>query len=402
MKATLILVGTELLNGGMVDTNSIYMANELNKYGIEIRYKITVKDDLEEIISAIEIGKVNDDLIIMSGGLGPTMDDLTKEAIAKYLNKKLIVNENELMTLKEKFKKINIEFLENNVKEVEKPEGAISFENGAGMAPAVYINDIVCFPGVPVELYDMFPKFLKWYSNEKKLDIDEIYIRDLVTYGIAESHLDAQIKDLFIYKGIEYEFLVKDYGILIRLQGKLSNKNLVEKIVEKIYNRIGINIFGENEDRLELVISKYLRKKNLKISVAESCTGGLMTSTFVNVSGISDVLYEGVVTYSNESKMQRLDVKKETLDKFGAVSKEVAKEMVQGLKSEVAISITGIAGPSGGTEEKPVGLVYIGIKIKDKIFVKKRIFRGSREVIRKRTVLYGLFSLYKLLKEGSK
>lgn len=402
MKATLILVGTELLNGGMVDTNSIYMANELNKYGIEIRYKITVKDDLEEIISAIEIGKVNDDLIIMSGGLGPTMDDLTKEAIAKYLNKKLIVNENELMTLKEKFKKINIEFLENNVKEVEKPEGAISFENGAGMAPAVYINDIVCFPGVPVELYDMFPKFLKWYSNEKKLDIDEIYIRDLVTYGIAESHLDAQIKDLFIYKGIEYEFLVKDYGILIRLQGKLSNKNLVEKIVEKIYNRIGINIFGENEDRLELVISKYLRKKNLKISVAESCTGGLMTSTFVNVSGISDVLYEGVVTYSNESKMQRLDVKKETLDKFGAVSEEVAKEMVQGLKSEVAISITGIAGPSGGTEEKPVGLVYIGIKIKDKIFVKKRIFRGSREVIRKRTVLYGLFSLYKLLKEGSK
>lgn len=402
MKATLILVGTELLNGGMVDTNSIYMANELNKYGIEIRYKITVKDDLEEIISAIKIGKANDDLIIMSGGLGPTIDDLTKDAIAKYLNKKLIVDENELVILKEKFKKINIEFLENNVKEVEKPEGAISFENGAGMAPAVYIDDIVCFPGVPVELYDMFPKFLKWYSNEKKLDIDKIYIRDLVTYGIAESHLDAEIKDLFIYEGIEYEFLVKDYGILIRLQGKLSNKNLVEKIVEKIYNRIGINIFGENEDRLELVIAKYLGKNNLKISVAESCTGGLMTSTFVNVSGISDMLYEGVVTYSNESKMKRLNVKKETLDKYGAVSEEVAKEMVQGLKSEVAISTTGIAGPSGGTDEKPVGLVYIGIRIKDKIFVKRRIFRGSREVIRKRTVLYGLFSLYKLLKEGSK
>ena len=171
MKAMLILIGTELLNGGMIDTNSLYMAEELNKYGIEIYSKMTVKDDIEDIIKAIEFGRKNCDLIITSGGLGPTIDDITKDAVAKYLNKKIVVDEEELLELKEKFRERNLKFISNNIKEVEKPEGAVTFKNGAGMAPAVYIDGIVCFPGVPIELYDMFPKFLKWYSEEKKIKI---------------------------------------------------------------------------------------------------------------------------------------------------------------------------------------------------------------------------------------
>ena len=398
MKAILILVGTELLSGGMVDTNSIYMAEELNKYGIEIETKMVVKDSIEDIIKAIDYGKKNGDLIITSGGLGPTIDDITKEAVAKYLGKKLIVDEDELLELKEKFRERNIEFLDMNIKEVEKPEGAVTFKNGAGMAPAVYIDDIVSFPGVPVELFDMFPKFLNWYAKEKKLNSDEIYIKDLITYGIAESHLDNIVRDLFTEEGIEYEFLVKNYGVLIRMQSKLSNKNVVEKIAEKIYNRIGDNIFGENSERLESLIIERLRKDKKTLSVAESCTGGLLADSFINVSGASDVFMEGVVTYSNEAKVERLGVKKETLEKYGAVSEETAREMVVGLKTDVGISVTGIAGPLGGTLEKPVGLVYMGIKNGNEILVEKKVFKGSRRKIRERAVLHSLFCLNKMLK----
>ena len=398
MKAMLILVGTELLNGGMVDTNSIYMAEELNKYGIEIYSKMTVKDSIPDIINAIEFGRKNCDLIITSGGLGPTIDDITKEAVAEYLGKKLIVDEDELLELKEKFRERDIKFLDINVKEVEKPEGSVTFKNGAGMAPAVYIDGIVSFPGVPVELYDMFPKFLKWYAEEKNLNSDEIYIKDLVTYGIAESHLDNMISDLFTEEGIEYEFLVKSFGILIRMQSKLSKKNIVEKIVEKIYNRVGDNIFGEDSERLESLIIDRLRKDKKTLSVAESCTGGLLADSFVNVSGASEVFMEGVVTYSNEAKIKRLGVKKETLEKFGAVSPETAREMVLGLKTDAGISVTGIAGPGGGTPEKPVGLVYMGIRNGNEISVEKKIFKGSRRKVRERAVLHSLFCLNKMLK----
>ena len=398
MKAMLILIGTELLNGGMIDTNSLYMAEELNKYGIEIYSKMTVKDDVEDIIKAIEFGRKNCDLIITSGGLGPTIDDITKDAVAKYLNKKIVVDEEELLELKEKFRERNLKFIPNNIKEVEKPEGAVTFKNGAGMAPAVYIDGIVCFPGVPIELYDMFPKFLKWYSEEKKLKSDEIFIKDLITYGIAESHLDSLISDIFTEKGIEYEFLVKDFGIIVRLQSKLSNKNIVEKIVEKIYNRVGDNIFGEDSDRLETLIIKRLKEEKKTLSVAESCTGGLLADSFVNVSGASEVFMEGIVTYSNDAKIKRLGVKKETLENYGAVSEETAREMVLGLTTDTGISVTGIAGPLGGTEEKPVGLVYMGIRNGKEIQIEKKIFKGSRRKIRERAVLHSLFCLNKMLK----
>lgn len=398
MKAVLILVGTELLNGGMVDTNSIYMAEQLNKYGIEIESKITVGDDIDEIIKSIDYGKRNSDLVIMSGGLGPTIDDLTKDAIAKYLGKKLIVKEEDLEELKRKFKERRFNFIPNNIKQIERTEGSVFIENGAGMAPAMYDEGIVCFPGVPVELYDMFPKFLKWYSKEKNLGIDEIYIKDLLTCGIGESYLDEEIRDFFTEDGITYEFLVKDFGTMIRLQSKMSNKNIVEKIVEKIYNKIGDNIFGEDSDRLEALIVKKLIEEKKTISVAESCSGGLLASSFIDVPGASEVFMEGLVTYSNEAKMERLGVKKETLEKYGAVSAETAKEMVCGLKTDVGISVTGIAGPGGGTEEKPVGLVYMGIKVDDEIFIEKKIFSGPRRKIRERAVLHSLFCLNKILK----
>lgn len=399
MKVGVILVGTELLNGGMLDTNSLYIAEELNKYGLEMKFKITVRDFRDEIYSAIDYCKKNVDLIIISGGLGPTLDDITKEVIAEYVKKLLVVDDDELEELKEKFERAGLKFKTLNVKEVEKPEGAVTFKNDVGMAPAVYIDDIVAFPGVPKELYNMLPKFLDWYVKEKKILDDEIYIKDLITYGIAESLLYEAVREFFTEEGIYYEFLVKDYGILIRLQSKMSNKNKVEKIVKKIYNKIGEFIFGEDNDRLEKKVVELLKKLNMNISTAESCTGGMLASKLIDVPGISEVFYEGVVSYSNEAKINRLGVRKEILDKYGAVSEEVAKEMVMGLTTDVALSTTGIAGPDGGSEEKPVGLVYMGIRIKDKIYVEKRVFRGDRNKVRERTVSHTLFTLIKILNE---
>lgn len=399
MKVAVILVGTELLNGQMVDTNSIYIAEELNKYGMEMEFKIVVRDIKEEIYKTIDYCKKNVDLIIMSGGLGPTIDDITKEVIAQYLQKPLIVDSDELEELKEKFIRGGYTFNSANIKEVEKPEGSVTFKNDVGMAPAVYIDGIVAFPGVPKELYNMLPKFLKWYVKEKNLISDEIYIKDLITYGMPESVIDESVREFFTEEGIYYEFLVKDYGILIRLQSKMSNKNKVEKIIKKIYNKIGNFVFGEDEDRLESKVVELLKEKNLTISTAESCTGGMLASKLIDVAGVSEIFKEGIVSYSNEAKMKFLGVKKETLDRYGAVSEETAKEMVMGLQTDIGLATTGIAGPDGGSEEKPVGLVYMGIKIKDKIYVEKRVFKGDRNKIRERTVSHTLFTLIKILNE---
>ena len=398
MKAGIFLVGTELLNGATIDTNSIYIAEELNKYGIEIEFKMTVRDVMDEIVKALKYAKKNVDLVILTGGLGPTDDDITKEAIAKFLKKKLVVDEkekNELLKKYEAYKNPN----KTNFKEVEKPEGAVSFKNDVGMAPAVYVDGLVAFPGFPNELKNMFPKFLKYYVKENNLKT-QIYIKDIITYGIGESVLENTVKDLFTEEGIFYEFLVKDYGTLIRLQTSSKNKKNVEKIVKKLYNRISEFIIGEDNDRIENTIYECLNsgKKPLTISTAESCTGGMIASKLIEVPGISENFIESIVSYSNEAKIKRLKVKKETLEKYGAVSEEVAREMLEGLKTDVAISTTGIAGPGGGSKEKPVGLVYIGIRVKDEVKIFRRELKGDRNKIRQRAMMHALYNLLKILK----
>ena len=398
MKAGIFLVGTELLNGATIDTNSIYIAEELNKYGIEIEFKMTVRDVMDEIVKALKYAKKNVDLVILTGGLGPTDDDITKEAMAKFLKKKLIVDEKEKAELLKKYKSYG-NLNKTNFKEVEKPEGAISFKNDVGMAPAVYVDGLVAFPGFPNELKNMFPKFLKYYVKENNLKT-QIYIKDIITYGIGESTLENTVKDLFTEEGIFYEFLVKDYGTLIRLQTSSKNKKSVEKIVKKLYNRISEFIIGEDNDRIENTIYECLNsgKKPLTISTAESCTGGMIASKLIEVPGISENFIESIVSYSNEAKIKRLKVKKETLEKYGAVSEEVAREMLAGLKTDVAISTTGIAGPGGGTKEKPVGLVYIGIRVKDEVKIFRRELKGDRNKIRQRAMMHALYNLLKILK----
>jgi len=398
MKAGIFLVGTELLNGATIDTNSIYIAEELNKYGIEIEFKMTVRDVMDEIVKALTYAKKNVDLVILTGGLGPTDDDITKEAMAKFLKKKLVIDEKEKKELLKKYKSYKNPN-KTNFKEVEKPEGAISFKNDVGMAPAVYVDGLVAFPGFPNELKNMFPKFLKYYVKENNLK-SQIYIKDIITYGIGESVLETTVKDLFTEGDIFYEFLVKDYGTLIRLQTKIENKKNVAKIIKKLYNRISEFIIGEDDERIENTIFECLNsgEKPLTISTAESCTGGMIASKLIEVPGISENFIEAIVSYSNEAKIKRLKVKKETLEKYGAVSEEVAREMLAGLKTDIGISTTGIAGPDGGTKNKPVGLVYIGIKVKDEVKVFKRELKGDRNKIRQRAMMHALYNLLKILK----
>ena len=398
MKAGIFLVGTELLNGATIDTNSIYIAEELNKYGIEIEFKMTVRDVMDEIVKALTYAKKNVDLVILTGGLGPTDDDITKEAMAKFLKKKLVIDEKEKKELLKKYKSYKNPN-KTNFKEVEKPEGAVSFKNDVGMAPAVYIDGLVAFPGFPNELKNMFPKFLKYYVKENNLK-SQIYIKDIITYGIGESVLETTVKDLFTEGDIFYEFLVKDYGTLIRLQTKIENKKNVAKIVKKLYNRISEFIIGEDDERIENTIFECLNsaEKPLTISTVESCTGGMIASKLIEVSGISENFIEAIVSYSNEAKIKRLKVKKETLEKYGAVSEEVAREMLAGLNTDIAISTTGIAGPGGGTKDKPVGLVYIGIKVKDEVKIFRRELKGDRNKIRQRAMMHALYNLLKILK----
>ena len=397
MKATIILVGTELLSGMTVDTNSIYMAEELNKYGVEIQHKLIVGDNIDDIVEAIEYGSSKSDIVILSGGLGPTQDDLTKSAICNFLDLELIVDEEDYLELKGKYERHNLTLEKKNLREVEKPKGSKTIPNDVGMCKGIFIDKIVAFPGVPRELYNLFPKFLKLLVEDKKLS-ENIYIKDIIVWGIPESVLETKVNHLFEVKGIHYEFLVKDYGIIIRLQSNSKNKIEIDKITKELYNVIGENIIGEDQDRLETLIFQELKKRKYQISLAESCTGGMIASKLVGLEGISSVFKEGIVCYSNDSKMKRLGVKLETLDKYGAVSENTCSEMLDGLNTEVKIAVTGIAGPGGGTKEKPVGTVYIGLVVGDKKYIEKYIFNGNRERIRRLTMMRAMFEVLKILK----
>ncbi|BDU50030.1 competence/damage-inducible protein A [Haliovirga abyssi] len=389
MKCYIILVGTELLNGMMVDTNSIYMAENLNRYGVEIVGKSVVGDKIKDIEKTIKYGKEISDFVVISGGLGPTIDDLTRDAVAKFLDKPLTLYKEEFEKIKEKFKRVNIKMAENNIRQAKFPEGAIIIDNKSGAAPAFLIDDIAVFPGVPSEVKETFPKFLNMYFKDKEKK--EMYIKDILVWGLPESELEEKIYDIILNeKGIFVEFLVKNYGIIIRFLAEKNKKEEIDILKEKIYSRIGKYIFGEDEDRIERLVLKGLENNNYTISTAESCTGGMVATKLIGLSGISKYYKEGLITYSNESKIYRLGVEEEIIVKYGAVSEQTVNEMLDGLKTDVKIAISGIAGPTGGTKEKPVGTVYIGIEVAGEKEIKKYLFRGDREVVRERAALTAL------------
>lgn len=393
MKAEIITVGTEILLGDIVNTNSQFLAKELASLGLDVYYQSTVGDNESRLMDTLNESLDRSDIIITTGGLGPTNDDITKEVAAKCFNQELVFYNNIWKDIKQYFEKIGVEPTENNKKQAYFPKDCIILNNSNGTAPGAILKKenkmIIVLPGPPKEMIPMFNNELK--KHLENLTDYKLISRTLRFFGIGESELEDKLSDIINNQtNPTIAPYAKEGEVTLRITAKSYTKddadNLIDEVENKIKTLVGKYLYGYGETTLEETVAKLLVEKNLTIAVSESCTGGMVSSTLIDYPGISQVFMEGCVTYSNEAKMSRLGVKKETLDNFGAVSTETAIEMAKGvamnLKTNVGLSTTGIAGPGGGTAEKPVGLVYIGLYINGKTKVKKLNLAGSREKIR--------------------
>jgi nicotinamide-nucleotide amidase len=408
MKAEIIAIGTEILLGDIVNSNAQYIAQELAALGIDMYYQQVVGDNEKRIIHAFDEAYSRSDIIITTGGLGPTEDDLTKEVAAKYFKKELLPNEESIEKIKNYFKFRERKMTENNLKQGLIPEGAIIINNDNGTAPGVIIEEnskiMIILPGPPKEMKPMFEDTVRPYLQKKADSI--IMSRVIKILGIGESAVAEELKDIMTAQtNPTIAPYAKEVGVMLRITAKANNEEeaikLIEPIEKEIKNRLGDNIYAIEDVSIEDVVAKLLIEKKLTISTAESCTGGMIAGTLINYPGISEVFLEGTVTYSNEAKHNRLGVKNETLEKYGAVSEETAREMAIGIantaKTDVSIVTTGIAGPEGGTPEKPVGLVYIGVYFKGEVTVKKYVFNGNRSRVRLQATTTGLDMLRRVL-----
>lgn len=408
MKAELISIGTELLLGDIVNTNAQFLAKELAVLGIDIYRQTVIGDNEERILQAFEESFSRCDIIITTGGLGPTQDDLTKEIGAKYFNKNMVLHKPSLEAIKKYLGTDNEEILEANKKQAYIPEDAKIIPNENGTAPGVILNEnnkiLIILPGPPSEMKDMFNNtVIEYLSN---LTETVIKSKTLRIFGIGESLMAKKANDIIEgSKNPTVAPYAKDYEVTLRVTAKEKTEEECDRLIkskcDEIKEVLGEYIYGEGEKTLDVVVSEMLCNSNLTISTAESCTGGMVAARLISYPGISSVFKEGLVTYSNEAKVNRLGVREDTLKTYGAVSEETAKEMVEGVariaNTDVAISTTGIAGPDGGSDEKPVGLVYVGVYIKGNTIVNKLNLSGGREAIREKATMNALNILRKEL-----
>lgn len=398
MKAEILSVGTELLLGDILNTNAQYISRELANLGINVYYQTVVGDNPERLKDAYNFALSRADIVITTGGLGPTKDDLTKEIAAEYFNKKLILDNKSLEEIVTFFKKINREISENNKKQAYFPEGCIIIENNNGTAPGCIIEEnnkiAILLPGPPKEMIPMLNESVIPYL--KKFQEATLVSKVLRITGIGESSVDNLIGHIIDRQtNPTVAPYAKDNEVILRLTAKTNSEveayKIIEPVEKEIRDKLGnINVYGIQDETVEGVVAKLLIDNKLTISTAESCTGGLLSGQLINYPGISSVFMEGAVTYSNTAKINRLNVKEDTLNKFGAVSSECAAEMAEGIAkaagTNIGVSTTGIAGPDGGTVEKPVGLVYAGIYINGIVKTKKLNLVGNRQKIRDRAV----------------
>lgn len=413
MVVEFIFVGTELLLGNIVNTNAAYLSEKCAGLGLSCYYQTVVGDNESRLTGVLQMAMDRSDIVILSGGLGPTEDDLTKEVAAKVCGRTLYMHEPSRMAIESYFVKRGIELTDNNWKQAMMPEGAIVLENHNGTAPGAVIEadkaKVILLPGPPNELHPMFEESVAPYLMG--LTNQVIFSQTAKICGVGESKAETMVKDLIdAQTNPTLATYAKTGEVHIRVTANADTEEnamkLIKPVVKELKDRFGKAVYTTEEDTtLEKAVVELLVSKDLTITCAESCTGGLLSGRLINVSGVSDVYKAGFVTYSNKAKHRLIGVKKSTLKKYGAVSPETAREMAEGAacaaKSDVAISVTGIAGPDGGTEEKPVGLVYIGCSVKGKVTVKKYQFSGSRSKIRESAVAAALTLLRKCVLEDS-
>lgn len=393
MKCEIIAVGTELLLGNIVNTNAQYLSQKLADLGIDVFYHVAVGDNLQRLSETINESLLRTDLIITSGGLGPTVDDLTKEGVSKALGIRLLPDEASIRKIEGLFKAMGRPMTENNIKQGYIPEGAEILENDNGTAPGVLIEKdgkiIIMLPGPPKELYPMFEAKVLPYLKKKVNST--IRSRMLRVIGVGESAAEDLLKEIFKSQtNPTIAPYAKEGEVHLRITAKAETAEEADGLIDQmeltVREILGENIYGYDEETLEAVVLKLLQLKKLTISLAESCTGGLVANRLTDVPGASESLMCGVVSYSNASKINILGVKAETIRDYGAVSIQTAEEMAVGVKNiagtDIGVSITGIAGPDGGSKEKPVGLCYIGIAFGDKAVAHKLMFTGNRKRVK--------------------
>lgn len=403
MNAEILSIGTELLLGNIVNTNSQYLARELSLMGIGVYRTTEIGDNPERMKTAFRESLDRVDLIITTGGLGPTRDDLSKEVAMEVLGMEAAVHEPTLSRLRMQFDN-DEERVNHNRKQAYFPQDAIVLPNPRGTAPGCILPSaeklIVLLPGPPHEMEAVFASFRSWWEENRA----EMTIRSRILRlaGIGESDAAHRLGDLMDRENPSLAPYAKPFEVTLRLTGRAENAeavySMLQELEAEVRSVLGDYIYGEEDDTLEHTVVDLLHSKNLHIALAESLTGGLVTSTLVNVPGVSEVLLAGLVTYSDEEKVHRLNVSRETLEAHTAVSAEVCEEMLRGLEetsgAEVCVATTGYAGPEGDE----IGLVYIGISICGHRTIYRHKFHGDRQQIRNRAARNTLTELWRHLR----
>lgn len=387
MNCEIIAVGTEILLGDILNTNAQYLSQELSLLGISIYHQSVVGDNEDRLSKTVETALSRADVIFLTGGLGPTEDDITKETVANVLGVNLIFHQESYDRIVEHFKHRYMS--PTNKKQAYVLENGIVLQNNNGTAPGcLYDNGekiVIILPGPPYEMRPMFEEAVKPYLMKKSGEI--IKSKFVRVFGVGESNAEYMLKDII---DSQTNPTIAPYAgkteSCFRVTAKADSSEkaelLISDTVDKINSRLGSAVYGEDNDTLQSVLVKLLQNNNLKISFAESCTAGLIASKIGEVSGASEVFNESYVTYSNDAKHRLLGVRIETLNNFGAVSSQTAIEMADGVKkvsgADIGISVTGISGPTGDSEEKPLGLTYIGVSYKNTTKAYKFIFKGNR------------------------
>ena len=397
MKTAILSIGNEVVEGHVVNVNAAFFSAQLSKIGIKVTKHLTVIDKPQEIIEAIDYLKPDYELIIVSGGLGPTGDDITKESVASALGLTLRIDEYELQKLKDHFKMRGYVYTDVNDKQALYTELDTILINANGTANGYYfIKDNVKYcvlPGPPNENQVMFPDFIKTLVAEDFIE------ENLYLINIGESSAETKMQHLYsLYPDVYIGTYMQDFGLIYRLTS--NNSKQLTACSNHLKEIFAENYLCNSEEPIKSFV-EYLIKHNLSISFAESCTAGLACSYIASIPGSSAILNESLITYSNDAKHKYLDVSLDLLDEYSAVSSQCALAMAQGLKkqtnSDICISITGIAGPDGGSKEKPLGLVYFSVIVNDKTYEFSTNFIGSRNLIRTRAAKAIIFETYRIL-----
>ena len=407
MKTAILTVGTEILFGQIVNTNAAYLSRELNNLGFDVMYHYSVGDNPKRLLELIHLAFRDCDMIITTGGLGPTQDDLTKETIAKAMGERIVVSDMAMEALKSHYRKSERPMTENNLKQAYMPESAEVLPNDQGTAPGFWLEKdgkiIVSMPGPPREMTNMFSKEVM--PRLRSLQDSVIHYRILRTFGLGESKMETVLLPLIDEQtDPTIATYAKEGECSLRIASKRATlqeaKKAVDDMSQRVMDIIGEYVYSQDNEDLKDVVGRLLISKNITVSCAESCTGGLFAGTLTDIPGISCVFDRGIVTYSNKAKMEELGVKEDTLETFGAVSSQTAAEMAEGLAektgSDLCISVTGIVGPDGGSLQKPVGTAYVGIRWKGNTEIIKIQRRNvNRKWNRNYAVLSMLYEIYK-------